>query len=186
MKKLFLLALLLWTINAVAQERTVRAFEGEFSWGVALPTNGLGDKALLDARLFQLEARYNFAESPFDVGVLIKGAYLMRERENPAETWPGQYEDKKYDITTWHTMAVADYNFCREKKASFFVGLAAGCGSEDAWNEKTVDVKFCFMPRCGVELWHRLRVTLSYTHMDKRTNHFGMGVGVVFGGGKKK
>ncbi len=186
MKRLLFFAVLLLATHTVAQERTVRAVEGEFSWGASLPTNGLGDQVLLDARDFVLEARYNFAKVPVDVGVLLKGAYLMRERENPAETWPGRYEDKKYDVTTWHTMAVADYNFRRDKNVSFFVGLAAGCGSEDAWNEKPVNVKFCAMPRCGVELWHHLRVTLSYTFMDKRTNHLSMGLGVVFGGGKKR
>lgn len=189
MKKytLILLLLLLFPVAQLfAQERTIRAFEGEVSLGVDLPINGVGDQVLLDARMPHIELRYNFARLPMDVGVLIKGAYLMRERENPQETWPGWYEDKKYDITTWHTMAVADYNFRREKKASFFVGLAAGCGSENAWNEKPVNPKFCFMPRCGVELWHHLRITLSYTHMDKRTNHIGLSIGGVFGGGKKK
>lgn len=186
MKKILMLVVLLLATHTMAQERTIRAVEGGFSWGASLPTNGLGDKVLLDARDFIFEARYNFAKVPVDVGALLKGVYLIRERENPQETWPGWYEDKKYDITTWHTMAVADYNFRREKKVSCFVGLAAGCGSEDAWNEKPVDVKFCFMPRCGVEFWHHLRLTLSYTHMDKRTSHLGLSIGGVFGGGKKK
>ena len=189
MKKYFMLLLaflLVAAIEAVAQERIIRAFEGEISLGVHTPINGLGDNVICNATLIQLEGRYNFVSLPMDVGVLIRGAKLMRERENPQETWPGWYEDKKYDITTWHTMAVADYNFRREKKASFFVGLAAGCGSENAWNEKPVNPKFCFMPRCGVELWHHLRITLSYTHMDKRTNHIGVSLGGVFGGGKKK
>ena len=76
MKKclLILLASLLVSVSPiVAQERIIRAFEGEISLGVHAPINGLGDNVICNATLIQLEGRYNFVSLPMDVGVLIRG-----------------------------------------------------------------------------------------------------------------
>lgn len=196
MKRLLVVLLVLGVWQAQGQEqqaertakppRTLRAVEGEFSWGASYPIHGLGDKCLIDPRMWRIETRYNFAHIPLDVGLLLKAQYLTRKRENPAEYLPGRYEDKRFIISTWQTMAVADYNFRREQKVSFFVGLAAGCGSEDGWDEDRVYINSCVMPRCGVELWNRLRVTLSYTYMRKNYSNLGMSLGIVVGGGHKR
>lgn len=44
---------------------------------------------------------------------------------------------------------------------------------------------FCFMPRVGVELFHRLRFTFDYKLQEKANRHFDLTVGFVFGGGRK-
>ena len=185
MRNLLIVLLCFVSIQVSAQSLPqVRAFEGEFSYGMAIPTNDLGgDVKVGKNRLLQLEVRYNLPWHPIDVGVLLRGTTIHRLYEPVDDVWP---TDADWDVSAWYTMAVADYNFRRGSDASFFVGLGAGIGSQDAWNDDDVDVKFCMMPRVGVELWKHLRLTLAYTYMDKQTNNFGLSIGVVFGGGNKK
>lgn len=188
MKKLLAFLLVLSTTALYAQDnRSVRALEGSFSLGRALTTQNLQHDPLPDrSNCLELELRYNFAQQPIDVGFALHGATLYRKSHKEYQDWDGAYKRKVWDTTAWFAMAVADYNFRQTSKISYFVGLGVGVGSEDALNQPNVDYRFCCMPRCGVEFWQRLRLTLSYTQMNKMHNHLRLSVGISFGGGKKR
>ncbi|MBR7182565.1 MAG: hypothetical protein IKD41_01065, partial [Alistipes sp.] len=90
-------------------------------------------------------------------------------------------------------LAVVDFNLRRAKNFSIFVGCGVGYGMLINDIEKISEIGdidklgcFCVMPRVGVELFHHLRATLYYKNLKTEQSHFGVNLGVVFGGGKKK
>lgn len=171
-------------------ERKVSQFEGEIGGGIPFGADKLNfDKNKLGATLY-VEARYNMQRVPLDVGVQVGGTIFHRESVNA-----GQLKFK-----TWNVMAVTDYNLRRHKKISFFAGIGLGYASLDHsapitfddlqpnWGGFSTGTKtgsFCFMPRIGVELLHHLRVTFDYKLQEKANRHFGLTLGVVFGGGRR-
>lgn len=44
---------------------------------------------------------------------------------------------------------------------------------------------FCFMPRAGVELFHRLRLAIDYKLQEDANRHFRTTLEVVFGSGRR-
>ena len=174
MKKILLFALVMMCALPVAAQDNIRRIEGEIALGTTLPVHNTvyahqGDGKLLDIR-GALELRYNLRSVPVDVGLQFScsGYGLRINHESP------------YRWSTVYMMAVADYNFRRNKNASFFVGSGVGV------SEFLRADKFCVAPRCGVELWRHLRVTLNYHITHEAYSGFGLTVGVVFGGGNKK
>ena len=157
-------ALLLLAVTSFAQkhERKVTAFEAEYSAGV------YDSFATLT-----LEARYNF-RSPWDVGLRECFDYCFALGGSTPVT---------YDVVT-------DYNYRQGKNISFFVGVGAGITTYtyiDWDNDKDGrETMFHFMPRAGIELMNRLRLTAyadTYAFGDESAN-LGLSAGLTLGGGK--
>jgi len=195
MKKLIFAFALLCCIQGNAQtsqstvaDRKVGRIEGEIGGGFSFGADKLNfDKNKLGAT-FYAEARYNMQRVPLDIGVQAGGTIFHRESVNA-----GQLK-----FRTWNVMAVSDYNFRRCKKISLFAGIGLGYASLDhsapitfddsqsnwgGFSTGTRTGSLCFMLRIGVELFHHLRVTLDYKLQEKANRHFGLSLGVVFGGG---
>ena len=195
MKKLIFAFALLCCIQGNAQtsqstvaDRKVGRIEGEIGGGFSFGADKLNfDKNKLGAT-FYAEARYNMQRVPLDIGVQAGGTIFHRESVN----------DGQLKFRTWNVMAVSDYNFRRCKKISLFAGIGLGYASLDnsapitfddsqsnwgGFSTGTRTGSLCFMPRIGVELFHHLRVTLDYKLQEKANRHFGLSLGVVFGGG---
>lgn len=194
MKKLFLLLILplvgISSIHAKSPGRKVAPIEAEIGAGAIFG----GDKLDFDnnriGATFYTEARYNLSRLPLDVGVQVAGAIFHRESDNAG--------DLKFK--SWNLMAVTDYNFRRCGNVSFFAGIGLGYAFLDNsapiafdnsgpnWAGFSTGSKkgsFCFMPRAGVELFHRLRFTLDYKMQERANRHFDLTVGFVFGGGRR-
>lgn len=158
-------ALLLLSVASFAQkhERKVTAFEAGYNAGVA---GGI--------TTFEFEARYNF-RSPWDVG--------LRECLDYSNMLGNASDPVTYDIVT-------DYNYRQGKNISFFVGVGAGITTYtyiDWDNDKDGrETMFHFMPRAGIELMNRLRLTAyadTYAFGDESAN-LGLSAGLTLGGGK--
>ena len=159
-----LAALLLLSVTSFAQkhERKVTAIEFEPNIGISQGYATLG-----------MEVRYNF-RSPWDVGL----------REYISECFTaGGISPVTYDVVT-------DYTFRQGKNASIFVGAGAGITTYDyfdyhisAYGHRTM---FHFMPRVGVELMNRVRLTAYYNTYgsEYQDNNLGLSAGVALGGGK--
>ena len=176
------------TSQSTVADRKVGRIEGEIGGGFSFGADKLNfDKNKLGAT-FYAEARYNMQRVPLDIGVQAGGTIFHRESVNA-----GQLK-----FRTWNVMAVSDYNFRRCKKISLFAGIGLGYASLDhsapitfddsqsnwgGFSTGTRTGSLCFMPRIGVELFHHLRVTLDYKLQEKANRHFGLSLGVVFGGG---
>ena len=195
MKKLIFAFALLCCIQGNAQtsqstvaDRKVGRIEGEIGGGFSFGADKLNfDKNKLGAT-FYAEARYNMQRVPLDIGVQAGGTIFHRESVNA-----GQLK-----FRTWNVMAVSDYNFRRCKKISLFAGIGLGYASLDnsapitfddsqsnwgGFSTGTRTGSLCFMPRMGVELFPHRRVTLAYKLQEEANRHFGLSLGVVFGGG---
>lgn len=193
--KFLVVALLAMTFvgifDAAAQKkaRVIRAFEVELGGGIVSPTEKLNfDKNRLGWTAV-VELRYNFKNLPLDLGIHADGAVLNRKNE-PIE---GVKELKEAKFASINGLAVADLNMFRTKGFSLFVGVGVGYGMMISDFQKIEHIKdvdklgsFCVMPRVGFEVAHHVRATLYYKQLKKEQNHFGVNLGVVFGGGKKK
>lgn len=181
--------------NASAKKvRKVRAFEVEIGGGIVTPTDKLKfDKNKLGWNA-QVELRYNFKHLPLDLGLHVDGALLSREGKTIQDAGIGSVEDiKSVNFASMTGLAVVDFNLRRAKNFSIFVGCGVGYGMLINDFEKISEIGdidklgcFCVMPRVGVELFHHLRATLYYKNLKTEQSHFGVNLGIVFGGGKKK
>ncbi len=133
-----------------------------------------------------LEARHNLRDSNFDLAwQLSMGAFF---RESSSAT---------IKINNKSTlMTFTDYNLRKHRNITPFVGLGVGLAFVDyGYEAKGVDGHIqdytsydrhaVLTPRIGVEFYNRLRLTAEYRVMNKSYSHFGLNVGVVFGGGRK-
>lgn len=162
--------------------------EGELGTGVVFGADKLNFDDSNTGGTFQVELRYNLRRIPLDVGLQIGGTIFQRTSD-----YAGVLKFK-----TWNVTVVSDYNFRQCKPVSFFAGLGVGYAaldnsspivfenSQPNWGgfsagHKTASI--CIMPRAGVELWHRLRLTCFYKWEEKANRHFGVTLGIVFGGG---
>lgn len=198
MKKLIIaFALLLYfmpgnaqTGQSVVTDQKVGRIEGEIGGGITFGADKLNFDKAKPGATFYAEARYNIQRLPLDVGVQVGGTIFHRESVNA-----GQLKFK-----TWNVLAVTDYNFRRYNKISFFAGIGLGYASLDnsapitfdnsqpnwgGFSTGTQTGSFCFMPRIGVEFLHHLRVTFDYKLQEKANRHFGLSLGIVFGGGRR-
>lgn len=176
--------------NAKSTDCKIGRLEGEIGVGAAFGGDKLNfDKNRIGAT-FYAEGRYNMSRLPLDAGLQVSGSIFHRDSDNAGEL----------EFKTWNIMAVSDYNFRRCKKVSFFVGVGLGYAvldnsapvafddSEPNWAGFSTGDKSgscCFMPRVGMELFHRLRFTFDYKLQEKANRHFDLTVGFVFGGGKR-
>lgn len=189
------LAILVLTLSfatAFAQKVEVRRLEGEIGVGLVNGVNKLTLDGCDAGPLLYAEIRYNLRALPIDVGVKFSNSYFHRG----ADSQTHRLQTKSCNI-----MAVADYNLFRGRTISFFAGAGVGCGvlnltapititrPDERWSGYTAGegkAKFSVMPRLGVELFNHLRLTLFYTGEEKANNHYGLSIGAVFGGGRKR
>lgn len=178
------------TQRATKSDCTVARFEGEIGVGAIFGADKLNFDSNRIGATFYAEGRYNLRRFPLDVGLQVAGSIFHRDSDNAGNL----------EFRTWNVLAVSDYNFRQCKKVSFFAGVGLGYAALDTsapivfdnstpnWaGFSTGDKKgsFCFMPRVGVELFHRLRFTFDYKFQEKANRHFDLTVGFVFGGGQK-
>ncbi len=177
---------------AFAQKVEVRHLEGEIGVGGVNGVNSLSlDNCSVGPKLYA-ELRYNFRALPIDAGIQASGSFFHRDDDSQAQ----RLKSKSYNV-----MAVADYNFRRGKNLSFFAGVGLGLGVLEMsapidikapnaqWDGYTTGdgkEKLCFSPRIGVELFNHLRLTLFYVGEERANNHFGLSIGGVLGGGRKR
>lgn len=178
------------TRNTASPARKVGRIEAEIGVGALFG----GDKLNFDnnriGATFYAEARYNLRRLPLDAGVQVAGSIFYRDSDNAGDL----------GFRTWNIMAVSDYNFRRGKTVSFFAGIGLGYAflnnsapiafdnsapNHGGFSTGDKTGSFCFMPRVGMELFHRLRFTLDYKMQEKANRHFDLTVGFVFGGGKR-
>lgn len=134
------------------------------------------------------EVRYNFKYHPFDVGVRVDGDTFNRHFD---------LSDSRFRFRSFSAMAVFDWTLNRTGQFAPFLGVGVGGGlvRNDAVTIKEIlsqpvkqtvnEASFAIMPRLGVELFHRARVTLYYKYNKKENAHFGLSLGLVLGGGPK-
>lgn len=188
MKKFTLLLILLLSIfarvDASAQhylkKRTVGAVEGQIGIGLATAANSIA--AFGDSRQgvdVDVEVRYNFAALPFDLGLNFSICAINRGEQNATVA-------KYFQFGSRSLMATTHYNFLQTHNVSPFVGIGAGvawCDLSKTGSKGSVHP--IFAPQVGVEIFDRLRVSISYKLYEKANNHLVVGVGFVVGGKKR-
>ena len=134
------------------------------------------------------EVRYNFKYHPFDVGLRVDGDTFNRRLE---------LSGSNFRFRSFSAMAVFDWNVNRTGQFAPFLGVGIGGGlvRNDSVTIKEIlnqplkqtvnEASFAIMPRVGVELFHRARVTLYYKYNKKENAHFGLALGLSIGGGPK-
>ncbi len=182
--------------NAQGQSR-VKMFEFEAGIGAAFGSGQLGLTPLgaspssHSGMFFFLEPRINIIGTPFDVGLQL--SVIGTSDTSNSDNNYHYYANHKPALVTF-----VDYNFRSWRKTSLFCGLGAGMSAVD-WEHRTYkdylgktvmetyrDRSFVLNPRIGAEFFHHLRLTLEYKWMAKEYSFFGLTVGGVFGGGRKR
>lgn len=182
---LFAIAIILASMatEATAQRYVVRdvaAIEADINVGIATAANKIDmygrTRQGIDANI---ELRYNFATAPVDLGIYYSICTIPRGESvgNAA---------KSYDFNSMNLLLTSDYNFYQGRRVSPFVGLGMGV----AWSEINADgtshgTHFAIMPRVGIEIASRLRISLAYKAFDRANNHLVVGIGIAFGGGRR-
>ena len=181
---ILLLVAMLSTTSVFAQSyltaRTVGAVEVELSVGLATASNRVAAFGRSNPGVeVAAEVRYNFAQSPVDLGLSLSLCSFSRSRSTNSAL-------EKYNFDSQSLLITADYNFFQTRRTSLYVGGGAGV----AWCGRLADdtrhgVAPCVMPRVGVELAEHVRITLGYKFCERANNHLLLGVGFAFGGGKR-
>ncbi len=165
------------------RERKVNAFEIEIGIGAALGANNLKFDKTKTGFNGLAEVRYN-TRCGVDFGVQFSINGFNRQTMNA----------EAVKFLSKNGFIVLDYNLFQDKGLTIFFGAGAGIAWNKNTGESTVEGddaflgksrSFCVMPRVGIELFHRIRVTLDYKFGNKANNHFGLSAGFVLGGGKK-
>lgn len=175
---LFSISSLLMITGAKASAQkinSVKPFEVEISVG---GTYGIG-KYVGENQFgpaFAIEGRYNFPQTPMDLGLEIYGGSTTRK-----------YEDSNLSNRILSLTTYSDYNFMRGKKFSPFIGVGVGIASckivQGYYGNDAV--KAIFTPRIGIEIFNHFRVT-AYSKLGYRGyNNWGISVGYAFGGGRQ-
>ena len=166
--------------ESIAQE-PVRNLELEAGAG---PTMAITKGERYGCPFVFLELRSNLHNSRFDIGshIAISATLLADINYEPV---PGAILPNRYDEYIIYMMPVADYNFHRGKRISYFVGGGAGISICEI--ERNTRGSFALMPRVGVEFFNHLRLTLNYKYNQRGVYHYlGLSIGGVIGGGRKQ
>lgn len=172
-------------LTAGVSAARVRALELEIGAAMISPTDRLNfDKNTVGYNI-AAELRYNFKTRPFDIGLRVDGDTFNRKLELNKES---------FKFRSLNAMVLFDLNINRKGVISPFLGVGIG-GSlisnqqaisfGDVTKKSVEGAAFCLMPRVGVELFHRARVTLFYKYIKTANSHFGLSAGFVIGGGRK-
>jgi opacity protein-like surface antigen len=175
-------------VYAKGKAAPVRALEFEIGAGMVSPTNKLDfDKNRVGYNI-NAELRCNFKTHPFDIGLRVDGGTFHRTLKLNKDL---------FKFRSLNVMAVFDWNINRKGIFSPYLGIGIGGGltsnqgmsikdvANQPFKETVSSAAFCVMPRVGVEIFHRARATLYYKHIKDANSHFGLSVGIVFGGGRK-
>lgn len=183
MKKLttILLALTLSVLSLHAQTTGKWKFEPKLGFNIPLvryygkpTTAGMGSE-------IALELRYNIKDN-FDIGVEAFRCATVRETEKTGE----QLDDPDYYnprlVCMMNGIALAgDYTVNRGGTVSFYAGGTIGYsltfGPVDFASGTLV-----VTPRCGIELWNRLRIGIESRLSYRYADNIGVTVGYAFGG----
>lgn len=190
-KNLLLLCATLFATTLSAQEHYSRPIAVEMGTGLTFGASKLCCSGLENTAVggtWFVEARYNFNQIPVDVG-FHTGATVFGRTISAFSS--------KAIFLSGNFMAVADYNFrLRNPACVVFTGLGAGMAafrhsaqttyySDGSYSDLGQSVSVCLMPRAGIELWQRLRLTLSYLIEEPANSHLSLTVGIVIGCGRK-
>lgn len=179
--------ILAFALGAGAQESLLRDFEAEvfvgpnFSLGKSpehvagvVPDSKTGVGIIAGA-----EVRYNLRRLPVDVGV--QGAFASVCH---SQRWAYHNLWSRDHTVNWSVAAVGDWQFNRGGNVSPFVGMGAGA----AWHDLhgVHETTAVFLPRFGMELFDRLRVSVGAQISKVQYNNMTLTVGWTFGGYKGK
>lgn len=172
MKRLLFVLFALLPMCSFAQEVEVRRVEGSISLGASFFEDSFYESTAGEIGLLSsVELRYNFRSVPMDVGIMS----MLDIRGGDCELCNGSWENNL------SFLAVADYNFRRGKRVSYFAGVGVGATFYDANT-----TKLSFMPRVGMEFFNHLRLTMAYMTGPNAKNTLNLTLGVAIGGGRKK
>lgn len=186
MKRIFLSVFAsLMMLPMMAQTVQVRPIEFELHAGLTSPLGCIPDTKPFVGGAIGMEMRYNFKNSPIDLGFTLDITTAIHDFEG--------YDPEEYlqDNRTVFLGFTGDYNFHQGDKVNPFVGLGVGFGLHNAVQDMVDDTNdnttsAAFTPRVGVELWRHLRLTLAATVSCRYYHNICFSVGYVIGGGKKK
>lgn len=185
-KHLLLILALVATTCLYAQTTRVRSFEFEPRLGITMPLNNFNDGDKFIGPTLGMELRYNFKDSPFDIGMAIDIATAVYDFEFFDEVCFSLEQSNRTAVVS----LTGDYNFLQGRKVNPFVGAGLGVAFHKVVHDEAYPLsesaKMAFTPRVGVELWRHLRFTLSAGFSSKGYNNLRLTVGYAFGGGKKK
>lgn len=190
MKRLLLLFALFGSLTASAQQREVRAIEVELGVGMTFGASELSSAGFDKNRIGEtgfVEIRYNWKRLPIDVGLHLGGTIFGREIRESGE---------KLNFSSGNFMLTSDYNYRRKSNCSLFAGLGIGYATfghsaqteyagDGGYTDNGSSGSFCIMPRVGIELFHRLRLTCAYVVEERANRHFSLSLGIAIGGGHK-
>lgn len=175
----YLYIIILCSLFIIAETKAnvpLKPFELEISIGGTYGIDKyVGKKQIGPA--FALEGRYNFYNSPMDIGLEIYTGSTSRK-----------YEDINLSNRIVSLSVYSDYNIGRGKNFSPFIGIGVGVASYKVVQGYygTDAVKAIFTPRFGIEMFNHFRIGI-YSKLGYRGyNNCGISIGYTFGGGKKK
>ena len=161
--------------ESIAQEQ-VRKLEFEAGLGYSLAMTKEEHYGSLSALL---ELRYNLRHSPWDVGIHYENSVAPLESvdyEALYDTDPGFKPTGPTDEDIHYILPVADYNFHRGERLSYFIG--GGLGMSICRIEYNTRGSVSLMPRAGVEfinhsnkIHQKAKTTKLYTKEDEKRNH---------------
>lgn len=153
-------------------QQKVQALEFEIGGGYSIAAKS--GKTLGAGQLF-LEIRNNLPGSKIDFGIQFCLGGTIKDN-----VYAGGYA-VKWQETGTYLLPIIDYNFRHGKKISYFVG--SGFGMMISKVNLSSYGSTCVMPRAGIEVYNRFRLTLDYKWNWKgEYNYGGISVGFVFGG----
>lgn len=164
--------------------QTVKPYEFEISLGATAPLERYSNEKSMIGPHVGLHLRYNLADKPWAVGVLMQVDAAVREQNNHLYS--------SDDWQSYRTIAFAlsgEYNLRQGQKVNPFVSIAVGMASTESFGDSEDDPQRTsplFLPKIGVELWHFLRVS-AYTKLTRKGyNTAGITLGITLGGRPRK
>lgn len=181
MKRLiFLHLMLVCCLISWGQTREIQPFEVELRAGFTLPLGSFHNSDLRIGPQIGVEGRYNFNESHFDAGFMIDVSTAVHGLHGQDSRFTGDQSNRTINL-----FVVGDYNFSNGSKFNPFFGLGAGISLYDTVTDKIYPASgtgFGVMPRIGIEMFQRLRITATTLIVKKGYNNFGLSIGYTFGG----
>lgn len=184
-----LLSLLLFSsLLSPVQAQTapkVQMLEGGAFVGISGPLGGYRGGGGAVGPMFGLDMRYNFEETPYDVGLLF--SFEMADRSYRLPELEGEFTQRNRVLFFGLT---GSYNFRQGRKINPFAGVGVGMAHIDnVWSKVypiRATVKPSVMLQGGVELFYHIRLTAHLQFCRKGYNTMGLTLGFNIGGHPKK
>lgn len=188
-KKLFSILSVILCIASAKADDEVRKWEGEVFVG---PNVTIGEASEMNHYFSTIESkpvlgysiggefRHNFNNIPLDLGMRLAFSKTGHDVQwQGGDYWPN-YWSKSYS-ESFAIAAVGDWNFNRGGAVSPFAGAGIGIALNETYKSKA-DPKPFIMPRLGVSINNRFRVSVSANITDVSHNAMLLSVGYMFGG----